>query len=221
MFDVAKDERHYLSERDLDSNEHVITKTFESYNDLLYYIKKQYNFGYNYYRPGVTDLVRFNSILNNYAHNMNDFFNRWQWDTSSEDYHKYFQYCERAPKKYTCWDADYRILNLADLARDSFDLDDSYRPPNSKGSWVWKYRHHLWELKWEFRKTRLRNPEVTWCYRRIRTTQERRWACSDEHKPFVRGKRSVHNIPNSWDDVNYARRGYGWKAYSKKKKQWM
>lgn len=58
-------------------------------------------------------------------------------------------------------------------------------------------------------------------FRRIKTTQERRMSCSEEHKPFVRGKRSYRNLPNSWDDISIGRRTYGWKAYKKFKKNWM
>lgn len=220
MFDVVKDEKYYVTKRDFKTNKAVIDKTFETYNELLYFIKKQYKFGYSGYRPGVTDLISHNDFLMNYAHNFNDAYNRWQWDTSADEYRHYFQYCVSMPKMYMCWDVDNRILNIADLAQDSFDLDDAYRPPNRYYNGKWRFRHELWEKRWEFRKTRLRTPHM-WCYRRIQTTQERRWACSDEHKPFIRAKRNKLNIPNSWDDINYARRGYGWKSYSKKKKQWM
>lgn len=55
-------------------------------------------------------------------------------------------------------------------------------------------------------------------YRRMRTTQERRWACV--HKEYVRGKRNYINLPNSWDDFCYSRREKGWKR-SRKKRQWM
>jgi len=58
-------------------------------------------------------------------------------------------------------------------------------------------------------------------YRRIKTTQERRISCSEEHKPFVRGKRNCRNLPTSWDDIRVSRRGYGWKAHKKFKKNWM
>ena len=36
-------------------------------------------------------------------------------------------------------------------------------------------------------------------YRRIRTTQERRWSCFDHE--YFRMKRNHKNIPNSWDDI--------------------
>lgn len=55
-------------------------------------------------------------------------------------------------------------------------------------------------------------------YRRMKTTQERRWSLA--HKTYVRGRRNYRNLPNSWDDFCYARREKGWKR-TKKKRQWM
>ena len=56
-------------------------------------------------------------------------------------------------------------------------------------------------------------------YRRIRTTQERRWSIA--HRKYIRGRRSFRNLPEAWDDYriadNYNR---GWKR-TKKKRQWM
>lgn len=53
-------------------------------------------------------------------------------------------------------------------------------------------------------------------YRRPKTTNEKRqW-----DKEYGRAKRSIRNLPGSWDDIN---RGalINWKKQSKKKKQWM
>ena len=36
-------------------------------------------------------------------------------------------------------------------------------------------------------------------FRSIRTTQERRYNSSEEHKPYVRGKR--RHLPECWDDI--------------------
>ena len=38
-------------------------------------------------------------------------------------------------------------------------------------------------------------------YRRVRTTQERRFSYDGEHKNYVRGKRRGCNIPSSYDDI--------------------
>lgn len=57
-------------------------------------------------------------------------------------------------------------------------------------------------------------------YKRPKTTQERRWSCT--HKEYVRGKRTIHNLSNSWDDIprGDADSRKSWKN-QKKKKQWM
>ena len=58
------------------------------------------------------------------------------------------------------------------------------------------------------------------CYRRIKTTQERRYAADPGHKPFVRSRRSFANLPNSWDEL-YFPREKSWKARDRKARcQW-
>ena len=59
-----------------------------------------------------------------------------------------------------------------------------------------------------------------WPWRRPRTTQERRHAASDEHKPFVRAKRNPRNLANHYDDVppTFQRT---WKEHSKARHQWL
>ena len=55
-------------------------------------------------------------------------------------------------------------------------------------------------------------------YRRIRTTQERRWAYA--HEGYFRRKRNAKNLPNSWDDFYASKnRTRSWKR-TKKKHQW-
>lgn len=56
-------------------------------------------------------------------------------------------------------------------------------------------------------------------YRKIRTTQERRWSIA--HKEYVRGRRSSHMIPDYWDDI--IRKDYrdrSWKKCTKRKHQY-
>lgn len=45
----------------------------------------------------------------------------------------------------------------------------------------------------------MRDKHKGW-YRHIRTTAERRANCDPEIRKYVRGKRSIRMIPNSWDD---------------------
>jgi len=56
-------------------------------------------------------------------------------------------------------------------------------------------------------------------YRRMRTTQERRNSSDLEIKSYIRGKRSVRNLLNNWDDIP-RNVDHSWKA-KKIKKQWM
>ena len=57
-------------------------------------------------------------------------------------------------------------------------------------------------------------------FRRIRTTQERRYAADSDHKPFVRSRRNFANLPNSWDEL-YFPREKSWKARDRKARcQW-
>ena len=56
-------------------------------------------------------------------------------------------------------------------------------------------------------------------YRRIHTTQERRWAYA--YKGYFRAGRNAKNLPNSWDDrLVGARKDRSWKRCTKKQRQW-
>jgi hypothetical protein len=57
-------------------------------------------------------------------------------------------------------------------------------------------------------------------YRNIKTTQERKYSCDPEHKPYIRGKRSFRNLPEAWDDIPAFPIKRSWKR-TKKRKQWM
>lgn len=56
-------------------------------------------------------------------------------------------------------------------------------------------------------------------YRRMRVTQEKRWAIA--HKEYVRGRRRKPSLPDPWDEYLVSKeRIKGWKR-TKKKRQWM
>jgi len=56
-------------------------------------------------------------------------------------------------------------------------------------------------------------------YRRVKTTQERRWSLVDTK--YIRSKRNFRNLPNPWNDYNIAdNKQRGWKR-TKKKRQWI
>lgn len=57
-------------------------------------------------------------------------------------------------------------------------------------------------------------------YRRPKTTQEAKYSCDEDHKQYIRGKRSYKNLPNSYDDLqNTAKSDKSWKRKSKAKHQ--
>lgn len=57
-------------------------------------------------------------------------------------------------------------------------------------------------------------------YRKPKSTQERRVACSEEHKPYIRGKRSFCNLPNAWNDRPKSQiNPKSWKKLTKSKYQ--
>ncbi len=59
-------------------------------------------------------------------------------------------------------------------------------------------------------------------FRKIRTTQERKWAHAwddEEFAPRPRAARQGHNLPDSWDDY-FSRAQKSWKWQSKRKHQW-
>ena len=63
-------------------------------------------------------------------------------------------------------------------------------------------------------------PSYIGMYRNIRTTQERRHSCYTEHKPYVRGKRRGHNLPDSRNAERLIAYEKTWKVRIKAKRQW-
>ena len=88
-------------------------------------------------------------------------------------------------------------------------------------------RNEAWQKKEEHRNKvldrakKLREGKFYWnYYRRIRTTQERKFASDPIHSKFVRGRRSFSSLVNAYDDL-YFHREKTWKARSKYKNQWL
>lgn len=82
-----------------------------------------------------------------------------------------------------------------------------------------------WRARWKKKyDCGYKKPAYGWL-RRIHTTKEKRWAHAwdDEEfapkKGFARGRRSAHNLPDSWDDY-WAQAQKSWKWQSKRKRQW-
>lgn len=57
-------------------------------------------------------------------------------------------------------------------------------------------------------------------YRRVRTTQERRWAVQvDDMEPEIRSKRKGYSLPDSWDDI-CRHNERNWKSQGKSRHQY-
>ena len=76
-----------------------------------------------------------------------------------------------------------------------------------------------WTACWKNKKPLIEGEWYWGMFRNIRTTQERRYSCASEHKPFVRGKRSIRGLPSAWDDI-FIHREKTWKARTRLKRQW-
>jgi hypothetical protein len=81
---------------------------------------------------------------------------------------------------------------------------------------AWIQTKRRFQGRWRSRKS------ARGSWRRIRTTQERRWAHAwddEEFAPTVRCRRNATNLPNTWDDYT-AHNEKGWKCQSKRRRQW-
>lgn len=128
--------------------------------------------------------------------------------------------------RYLFFDANDRIFPksfLVDKCIEIYNTNvkqirEEFRKTKRK-NWLWK--SDLYEKRWNDRQSRLNNKyKFISYYRKVKTLQERRLACSEEHKPFVRSARNETNLPNSWDDINVFLQ-YNWKEQTKFRKQWM
>ena len=93
-----------------------------------------------------------------------------------------------------------------------------------KSSILSKHEVATWDLAW--------NNEPVFNYdcwvsvrkklcRRVEDRSERQLSVSEEHKPFVRGKRSLPNLPNNYDDYFYRKIGSRcWKDMHRCQHQW-
>ena len=74
-----------------------------------------------------------------------------------------------------------------------------------------------WDEEYE-KECILLGSDKTRGYRNIQTTQERRYACDIEHKPFIRGRR--RHLPDAWCAERPICKEKTWKARTKAKQQW-
>ena len=123
---------------------------------------------------------------------------------------------------YLTHDDTGRVIDMRNYTNELYSFDNaSYKDQQRL------IRHEYWEAEFVVRDalcekaSELREGKDYWSfYRRIRTTQERRYSASKEHKPFIRGRRSCANLPDSYDDLDFHREK-SWKARDKKaRSQW-
>jgi len=75
---------------------------------------------------------------------------------------------------------------------------------------------------WTRKSDRGQKKDVYGHIRKMRTTQEKRWANAwddEEFAPHIRPKRSVRLLPDAWDDY-WAHNQKSWKRQSKRRHQW-
>lgn len=85
----------------------------------------------------------------------------------------------------------------------------------------WKAKREIIDESWEFWSARRDRYKYYDYHRHPQTTQERAFAVDIDHAPFVRGKRSLPNLPDYYDDIPiYIHRKKSWKALTKRKRQW-
>jgi hypothetical protein len=85
-----------------------------------------------------------------------------------------------------------------------YDEQGNFMAPDRLVGYHRDYRYERYKSSWSYRYYWPTGYKRNWRkgggYHRMKTTQERRMACSEEHAPFVRGKRTARSLPNAWDD---------------------
>jgi len=147
----------------------------------------------------------------------------------TQRHHKYFvrryPFYNTETAGYDCYyvgyltkDSKNRIIDLRDYVTElyAFDLEAYKSKMNSQRCMKFATLQEVRNTEWD-KDNKLREGKHYWTtyYRRIQTTQERRYSQDLDHKPFVRGRRSFARLPNAWDDL-YFHREKNWKARDKK-----
>ena len=214
MYYNEKDTRVYMQSRD------GKFKEFKSYLDMIKYLRN-----YDIYDSFVRKIN--NKFLDHSGNNWSDIraFNRvgYIWNN--------YVNCE-----YVFFDAYMRVLNFTEVARDVHNIPAEYnkywhtyyiKSTHKNKRIRLKYKDDL-NSKWKFIPNvyKFRYDPVpgirVWkrvgrYYRRIKTTQERRWNIA--HLKLAKFRK--RDLPNSWDDIPVScREDRCWKR-SKKRKQWM
>lgn len=122
---------------------------------------------------------------------------------------------------YMVKDEKDRTIDLRNYAKELYKFDYAAYDKKVRAENREKYhvRFEEREARWE-RVRKLYEGKGYWgCYRQVSTTQEKRITCIDEHKPYIRGKRSFRSLPSAYDDISFVREK-NWKSRTKHRKQW-
>ena len=204
--ELTERENQHLANRNL-TDVRIEIRKFDTKEAFLSFVRS-FDYIDQYNRPK-------NHFLNATMCNANEGRRHWH---GFPDY----RYGVRYYLGYMTHDEKGRVVDLRNYEDELYAFDNKgYITDRNAESYA------KWSVKWEANTLKFENREKLcegksyWgYYRRIQTTQERRYAAAPEHKPFVRGQRSYANIPNSWDDY-YFRREKNWKARDKKaRRQW-
>ena len=190
------------------------TKVFDSQDAFYHYVR-----GFDY--TDKDDNMR-NHFLEAIMCNPNDSRRHIMPFNSRSYWRQTVAYSECFYVGYLTYDSTDRVVDLRNYLNELYAFNDaSYEKQERLARREqWETRNAAHEAHWE-KARRLYEGKAYWkYYRRVKTTQERRYAADKEHKPYVRGKRSFASLPNSYDDL-YFRREKTWKARNKKtRKQW-
>jgi len=180
---------------------------FTSRGQLLSFLHTRFDIDY---REGVDDIVHGNWILNRCCHNWNEVHYTSKFWADEWCYHDRISH----HYEYMILDPHDRIMNIPDLARESFKFKKDIDIPDNR-----QYRYFSNE-PWE--RYKRRSPiyfEGGSYYRNMRVQQERRMACDVMHKPYVRGKRNPRYL-DPWNIERMVCSESGWKIM-KIRKQFM
>jgi hypothetical protein len=122
---------------------------------------------------------------------------------------------------YLVCDCKGHVFDLRNYATELFAFDDAFYGREERRA-LYAKRNAIYDTREadHARRYALYEGKPWWGYfRRIRTTQERRFACIPEYRQFVRGRRSVSNLPDAYDDL-YFKREKSWKSRVKVRRQW-
>ena len=138
------------------------------------------------------------------ANTPNDFIKQKQcrYDWYDNCYVSYFVYRNR----YMFMDMYDRIISKDTLYEKCKEFTNEKRlqlereQKKNRISFLNKQREEK-DKRREFKDNIIDKSKYFHYYRRIKTTQEKRFAADPEIKQFVRDSRNVRNLPNAWDDI--------------------